>query len=642
MKKGQATIFIIAGLVILFVAFFIGYLQSENFRNKIESGLFKSRTVPEQAQGVISYINSCIDSILNDGVELISYQGGYIYIPDEIRINPRRYLQTDLLHRIPYWLYGKDGIKVPSIKEMEEQLERYVDERFTEDCEFTDFLDYEFDNKNIESDVSINEDSITMTLDSSMNVVIKEDLFSLQDYVVVEKRSNLKFLYDAAVDIINREIDNSPVEFVTMNLISTYASDRSIPPVAGFEFSCNPKTWIIDEVAANLRNYLGDRLRYIQIENTNLDELNAYYRNLLIDKVFFSRKDIDIDFEYLTDWPLLVEIYPNDGRLLKPNTLKFGIPFLPLLCLNTYDFRYSLQFPLMTLIEKDGEIFRFPFEVYILDNYGARQISGQIEDFDYEEGKESNFCNTGQRLSNEVKITTQDLTTGNELEDVQVNYQCGLFNCLLGETKIKNFEAVLDEKFPLCVNGKIRLNKEGYAEFVHEISTLDESRQTIFAQMKPMIEKDIIVRVVDVEGNTRDLLDNEEVSVQFNMIDKQFGGFKDQRAAVLDGKENKIQKIELVPEEEYEITANLILNQKISLDGGIVQGQEIGKQEVENAFLGGAKFTQYITDGELKNNKIIIYIVSEGIPKNVLQYFDASDANILAEKYGDLMRIGYE
>jgi len=642
MKRGQATIFIIAGLVILFAAFFIGYLQSENFRNKIESSLFKTSAVPEQAQGIVSYISSCIGSILDDGIDLLSYQGGYIYIPDEIRINPRRHLQTDPLHRIPYWLYGKEGIKVPSIKEMEGQLERYVDERFSEDCNFEEFSDYEFDNKNIESDVSINEDGVIVTLDSSMNVIIKEDTFPLQDYIILEKKSNLKFLYDAAVNIINREIDNSPIEFVTMNLISTYASDKSIPPVAGFEFSCNPKTWTIDEVAAKLENYLGDRLRYIQIENTNLDELDAYYRNLLIDKVFFSKKDIDVDFEYLTDWPLLLEVYPNDGRLLKPSTLKFGIPFLPLLCLNTYDFRYSLEFPLMTLIEKDGETFRFPIEVYIIDNYGARQISGQIEDFDYEEGKESNFCNIGQRLSNEVKIVTEDLTTGNKLEDVQVNYQCGLLNCLLGETKTNNFEAVFDEKFPLCLNGKMRLNKEGYAEFAQEISTLDEGRQTILAQMKPLIEKDIIVRVVDPEGSVRDLSDDEEVSVQFNLIDKQFGGFKDQRAAVLDGKENKIQKIELVPEEEYEITANLILNQKISLRGGVVSGQEIGNQEVENAFLGGAKFVQYITDKDLKNNKLIVYVVSEGIPKNVLQYFDAADVNVLAEKYRNLMRIGYE
>src|SRR3989344_825064 len=217
MKRGQATIFIIAGLVILFAAFFIGYLQSENFRNKIESSLFKTSAVPEQAQGIVSYISSCIGSILDDGIDLLSYQGGYIYIPDEIRINPRRHLQTDPLHRIPYWLYGKEGIKVPSIKEMEEQLERYVDERFSDDCNFEDFSDYEFDNEDIESDVSINENSVTATLDSSMNVVIKEDTFSLEDYVVVERNSNLKFLYEAAVDIINREIDNSPVEFVTMN-----------------------------------------------------------------------------------------------------------------------------------------------------------------------------------------------------------------------------------------------------------------------------------------------------------------------------------------------------------------------------------------------------------------------------------------
>ena len=56
-KRGQVTLFIIAGVVILFAAFFVGYLQNESFRQKIESQLFGAAVVPEQAKGVVDYIS---------------------------------------------------------------------------------------------------------------------------------------------------------------------------------------------------------------------------------------------------------------------------------------------------------------------------------------------------------------------------------------------------------------------------------------------------------------------------------------------------------------------------------------------------------------------------------------------------------
>ena len=638
-KRGQMTLFIIAGIVILFVAFYIGYLQNESLRLRVEKELFKTEVIPEQTKSVVSYINSCIGDILDDGLDLIVYQSGYVEIPEDIRSNPRRYLQADPVSKVPYWIYGNNK-DIPTISEMKNQLENYIDRRFSNECDFTDFPDYIFTGRDIESEVLISENSVDVKIDSNMDVNIKGNSYSLEEYVSIERESNLRFLYDAAVDVTNREIENSPIEFVTMNLISTFASDKNIPPVAGFDFSCNPKTWVLDDVATNVQNYLGDRLRYIQIENTQIDELEAYYKNLLITNVFPNKKDVYIDFEYLPGWPFLIELYPNEGRLLKPNTIKFGIPFLPLLCLSTYDFRYSLVFPLMVVLEKDGELFRFPIEVFITDNYGARQIKGSIEDFDFEEGKEITFCDERQRLSEPVKIVTSDSLTRGVLEDVEVNYQCGVFNCLMGSTKLNNFEAAIEEKFPLCYNGKIRLNKENYLEDTYEITTLDAGRQIIVADMKPFVEKEIEVRIVDIDGGVRSMKNDEEASIQFNIVDREFGGFKGQKAIVLVGREK--EKIELVPEEEYEVTANLVLNQKMFLKGGIVKGQEISGQEIESVLLGGAEFNQYIAKDDLDKKKVVVYIVSEGIPENVLDYFDASEVHVLAEKYGNLMRLEYE
>ena len=87
-KRGQVSIFIILGIVILLVAIIGSYLRNEAFREKVQITLFKSTVVPEQAQGLVNYVSNCILDITEEGVEKMGWQGGYVELPDEIKLNP--------------------------------------------------------------------------------------------------------------------------------------------------------------------------------------------------------------------------------------------------------------------------------------------------------------------------------------------------------------------------------------------------------------------------------------------------------------------------------------------------------------------------------------------------------------------------
>src|SRR3989344_908330 len=164
-KRGQMTLFIIAGVVILFVAFFIGYLQNESFRQRVESQLFGVSVVPEQAKGVVGYINNCVENIAKDGVELLGFQGGYIDVPNSL--SSREYLQSDPLSKIPYWIYG-NKVVVPSPQQMESQLKSYIDRRVNVECDFNAFSDYEFSSEQISTNVKISDGGVLVNLDSDI------------------------------------------------------------------------------------------------------------------------------------------------------------------------------------------------------------------------------------------------------------------------------------------------------------------------------------------------------------------------------------------------------------------------------------------------------------------------------------------
>ena len=648
-KRGQMTLFIIAGVVILFAAFFIGYLQNENFRQRVESQLFGASVVPEQAKGVVSYINNCVENIARDGVELLGFQGGYIDVPNSL--SSREYLQSDPLSKIPYWIYG-NKVVVPSPQQMESQLKSYIDRRVNVECDFNAFSDYEFSSEKISTIVKIFDGGVLVNLDSDIDVNIKDSVYSLGDYVGVNIPVDLRLLYNIAVDIVNRElrsakIGNAPFEAVTMELIASYSKDESsnyinIPPLSKFDFSCNPKTWFIEDVKRDVKDILSDNLRFLRVEGVNNADYGENYVNLVVDNVFSSEhSDVGVDFNYDIEWPISFDVQPRKGAVLKPDTLKLGLPFMPLFCFSSYNFRYSLQYPIMVNLEKDGFLFRFPIEVLVLNNYAGRDIEGGVLEVDFQDVA-SRFCDQEQRLSSNVKVVTVDSVTGRPLDDVQITYNCGVNSCVVGNTNLDGGESSLNEQFPLCQNGEIQLSKEGYGELSKELTTFGSGTQSVYGVMKPLIEKDVELRVIERDNgiaSERRLRENEIASVQFNALEGD--SVQSQVGVVFEG--DNPESVELLSEQEYNIMINLILNDKIIIPAGRYRGVDVPSQEIDDILLGGADYDVYVRQGDLMNSKkIIIYAISRGVPISYDDYIQNFDVRALSDDNRDKLELRFE
>jgi len=115
-KIAQVSIFVIISAIIVLVGVFLVFNSEVDFFVSHETQLKNS---------VSDVVKSCIEKDAENGVFLLGFQGGYIEVPKEISINPKR--NVDLGVKIPNW--DSERGEIPTISSMENELNIYISEK---------------------------------------------------------------------------------------------------------------------------------------------------------------------------------------------------------------------------------------------------------------------------------------------------------------------------------------------------------------------------------------------------------------------------------------------------------------------------------------------------------------------------------
>ena len=97
-SKGQVTIFMIVGILLLLTTVLIFFFQSETFGFKPGELFLTERGKVE------NYILGCLEEVANEGLLKLGSQGGYVELPLGIERDELSRLNMGLL--IPYWATG--------------------------------------------------------------------------------------------------------------------------------------------------------------------------------------------------------------------------------------------------------------------------------------------------------------------------------------------------------------------------------------------------------------------------------------------------------------------------------------------------------------------------------------------------------
>jgi hypothetical protein len=196
-KRGQVTVFVIVGVVILILAILIWYLRSSE--STVIPGFFIGEDARRQA--VETNLRECVEKAVRPTVLLAAKQGG-----DLTPVNYRNY-KGDKVSYLCLNIPGKDQCLnvMPPVRIIEEKLKSNIANQI-DNCVDRDLLGEDvIGTKNINVDVLMRRDAVVVNTD--YDVAFVKDNVEMPFGTVTAIVGNVPFveLYDVVHDVVNAQ-----------------------------------------------------------------------------------------------------------------------------------------------------------------------------------------------------------------------------------------------------------------------------------------------------------------------------------------------------------------------------------------------------------------------------------------------------
>jgi hypothetical protein len=542
MKKGQVTLFVIIGAIILLAATL--YFTLSSSLQEGEPGV-DVVDVSLETRPTFDVVKQCLNKVSLDGLRLLGNQGGWIEFPgmtyndlpyasDIVSFTPYKIAYWRHLYECGNYKYCEESNRPPLCKpgsgatcassntgdySIQEQLENYIDQNL-EPCldNFNSLSDqYQIEVKGKpKSEVIFAPKGTRVLLNYPLEIksLKSDNTRELEDYGV-DFNINFAEMYNFASSILNYGKQVNFYERQTMNLVTIYSGlNEPLPPTSDVQFF-NPETkiWVQPEVKEILQydllpfmsliNFMNAK-NYYPIYEEREDEYTKYS-----DGIYMGMNpklgDDNTQYPYnvyhqYTYNPIYVKV-GNGNTLIKPSNLEVESNIIMKfagLFMKDYRFKYDIRYPLVITINDDealnGEGFdlNFAVEVNVRNNVPAYNNFTNLNiDAPYQTG----IANLEVRLPQNITITSYDKYLSTPLQDVLVSYVCGR-EYDFGVTKLNSKgQATFTTTLPYCeIGGYLKFTKKGYAGTTLAYDNkLDGKNAEFTAELWPLQEKEIII-----------------------------------------------------------------------------------------------------------------------------------------------------
>lgn len=546
MKRGQVSIFIILGLVLLLTVGTITtlYLQSTSESVEELSRDALASSVPTDLLPFYRYVEACVDSTLDTAIRLAGAKGGIIY-PDEagLTYNPEFQTESDGVtlfssgsFGVAYWnyIYGTNNCEsgcqkfvghIPLVGDqpgsIESQLELYV-ERNLPKCvgdatRLEDIGVYYQIRGDPVVDVSIAEFDVAAKVNYPLYVE-REGQGIVIPTVLGQNDIPLMQYYNDALFMTVLLNEYSALEEATVQWISVYSGmdPNKLPPMAGS--TSDPSVfpfWLLFDVKDDLRGILEKHVPMFTVLNsknfnpivTRDDEFvsikDELYRMFEIPGPDYFSK-YNVFFQYGGQEEPFVRLN-DDDYFIMPESLH--LDFFPWFSITRVRTTYDVSYPVVISLENsdDDYEFSFAYEVNVRNN---APMNASYRPFDYSAqqefvGDETYLCEPSQRTSKDVKFTLVDGITGEPEQGVTMLYHCGEETCAIGKT---NETGTFDGPLPVCLNAQISFIKAGSERLALQVSpNIDFPQSFGDINIEPYREKTVTVRDVLTDVRTEEI-----------------------------------------------------------------------------------------------------------------------------------------
>jgi len=614
-KKGQITIFIILGLVILFISAFL-FIYLREVGKPIDQ---EPEEIPTEFISIETFVEECLYETSVYGFELLGSNGGYI--------NPQEYFtkgfeptESEVLEFspgsnlwLPYWWYFesrnecREGCSFASNRpalyrdeggvNVEEMIDDYVAEKILVCLNDFNALHNEFEiipKGEVEIKTLIAEQDVIMDMYYPLDVKGGNSEGEISRF---RSRLDLNFkeIYDLATDIRDAEAEGNFLDYNTLLLIdgfSTMSSSDKLPPLTGFNFEPGavPLFWVHSEVKNKMEEMLMSYVPFTKIydsanyfpvvpEDIEDERMFAIYNMMTLNIVNrTSPRDLNlgVSFNYLAWWPMYLHITPSKGGMIGPESYLFPsfVGFLNnILGMQRYDFAYDVSYPVIVEIENkeaflgEGYNFVFALESNLRNNEPINVSEAQFLISSPGRGL-SMACNLNQRNSENITINVVDGATSEPVENAIVYFALGTEECMIGST---DAGGQLVSKFPIGF-GALKVGKMDYADFFIPYGVKLETPDEVDLVIEPYryINASVIKKTLNKDGKdgdwkweglTKQVDDNEEVIL---MLEKIVGEYEQEVTVPLHIVGNGNAELRIIPG-EYRISAQVILDENLTI-----------------------------------------------------------------------------
>lgn len=218
-KKAQISVFIIVAIVVVAVIGIVIYLGGSSTISDADKAFFSQQNIKPEVDNIRNSILSCADETTKDSLRVIGIQGGYYKEPKDY------YDVGDYF--IPYY-YNEGEFLMPSKKEIERQLEDYVDNNLRYCLDELNFNNFKLKYRIPETNTRISEkEEVIFTID--LPIIIEREgkrmLLELNE-LPVSQESYLYRILEVAKYITDSHKDDP--DMICINCVADMAFRREL------------------------------------------------------------------------------------------------------------------------------------------------------------------------------------------------------------------------------------------------------------------------------------------------------------------------------------------------------------------------------------------------------------------------------
>lgn len=408
-KKGQVTVFIIVGIILLLGIGLLIYIYApaQLTRDKVLSDTVSPDSIP-----IKNFVESCIAQEGENAVKILGERGGYVktidYPPsyNEIRLSPDLadptnadsfFITNDVA--IPYWYYMNypndadsysfsskmpelksiydDGAKRPRDElSIEAQIDRYVQVKLAR-C-LNNFQD--FKGMTVETDLApiattyVTNENVIVNVYFPIRIITNGKTETVEHFGAVIP-ARLYNVYNLAKLITSSEAKYNFSEKHFLDMLSLNSGEENIlPPMFEVDvLSGSGSEWTVEEVRDGVQSLLLQYIPLLNVEGTtNGNTIDVFpvdaatetrqkvYSNMILPVLSTGNadaitqetnlQDMEVTFSY-QGWPFFLKLNDKNGYIkstLFGNTIKVLSPLKALV--KTYKTVYDISWPIMISI----------------------------------------------------------------------------------------------------------------------------------------------------------------------------------------------------------------------------------------------------------------------------------------------------